>query len=339
VALASTHTGDDFVTIWFLRRLAYVLPILLGVNLLTFALFFVINSPDDMARRHLGERHVTTAAIADWKRAHGYDRPAFINADRSGTAVVTDTLFFTGSVRLFSLDFGRSDGGRHIAWDIRQRMWPSLAIALPVLILELIIAVPLGLAVALLRGSTFDRGLTLLCVASMAISSLFFIIAGQFLFARLLRLIPISGFAEGWGAIKFLLLPVMVQVLAGLGARVRWNRTVFLEEISREHVRTARAKGLAETRILFGHVLPNALLPLITTIVVTLPGLFLGSLITESFFAIPGLGSYTIDAIQNQDFAIARTMVFIGSLLYILGLLLTDLAYAWADPRIRLGSG
>jgi peptide/nickel transport system permease protein len=325
--------------VWFLRRLGYLLPILLGVNVLTFALFFVVNSPDDMARRHLGERHVTVAAITDWKRTHGYDRPAFINADRNGTAVITDTLFFTGSLRLFSFDFGRSDGGRHIAWDIRQRMWPSLAIALPVLMLELLIAVPLGLAVALLRGGTFDRGLTLLCVASMAISSLFFIIAGQFLFARLLRLMPISGFGEGWSALKFLLLPVIVQVMAGLGARVRWNRTVFLEEIAREHVRTARAKGLQETRVLFGHVLPNALLPLITTIVVTLPGLFLGSLITESFFAIPGLGSYTIDAIQNQDFAIVRTMVFIGSLLYILGLLLTDLAYAWADPRIRLDQG
>ena len=325
------------MTIWFLRRLGYFLPILLGVNLLTFALFFVVNSPDDMARRHLGERHVAPAAVADWKRAHGYDRPAFINPERSGVAVVTDTLFFAGSLRLFTFNFGRSDGGRQIAWDIRQRMWPSLAIALPVLILELLIAVPLGLAVALLRGSALDRGLTLLCVAAMAISSLFFIIAGQFLLARMLRLMPISGFAEGWDALRFLLLPVLVQVLAGLGARVRWNRSVFLEEISQEYVRTARAKGLSEARVLFRHVLPNAALPLITTIVVTLPGLFLGSLITESFFAIPGLGSYTIDAIQNQDFAIVRTMVFLGSLLYILGLLLTDLAYAWADPRIRLG--
>lgn len=323
---------------WLLRRVAYLLPILLGVNLLTFALFFVVNSPDDMARRHLGERHVSPAAIADWKRAHGYDQPVFINTAQTGAGMLTQTLFFTGSRQLFSLDLGRSDGGRHIAYDIRQRMWPSLAIALPVLVLELLIAIPLGLAVALLRGSPFDRGVTLLCVAAMSISSLFFIIAGQFLFAKLLRLTPISGFADGWGALKFVLLPVLVQILAGLGARLRWNRTVFLEEISRDHVRTARAKGLSEASVLLRHVLPNAALPLITTIVVTLPGLFLGSLITESFFAIPGLGSYTIEAIQNQDFAIVRAMVFLGSLLYILGLLLTDLAYAWADPRIRLGA-
>jgi peptide/nickel transport system permease protein len=326
------------MTAYLIRRILYALPILVGVNILTFSLFFVVNSPDNMARMHLGERHVTQESVDTWKRAHGYDLPLLWNATAPGTQKLTRTIFYQHSLSLFTLQFGRSDGGRDIGYDLQQRMLPSLAIALPVLVLELALAISLGLMVALLRGSYFDRWITLACVAAMSISSLFFIIAGQYFVAKLLRLAPISGYADGFAAIKFLVLPVLVQVAAGLGASVRWKRTVFLEEISKDYVRTAWAKGLTENQVLWRHVLRNALLPLLTAIVVTLPGLFLGSLITESFFAVPGLGSYTIDAIQNQDFAIVRAMVFLGSLLYILGLVLTDISYAWADPRVRLAA-
>ena len=114
------------------------------------------------------------------------------------------------------------------------------------------------------------------------------------------------------------------------------NRTFFLEEIGKDFVRTARAKGLSERVVLYRHVLRNALIPILTGVVVVLPLLFTGSLITESFFGIPGLGSYTINAIQMQDFAIVRSMVFLGSGLYILGLILTDISYTIADPRVRL---
>ncbi len=321
---------------YLIRRILYAVPILLGVNVITFVLFFVVNSPDNMARMHLGQRYVTEQAIENWKHVHGYDLPRLWNPEAAGTGHVTRTIFYQNSVRLFMLDFGRSDGGRDIGFDIRQRMVPSLSIAVPVLIIELFLSVAFGLAVALLRGSYLDRWITLLCVAGMSISSLFFIIAGQYLVARVWRLAPISGYAGGLESVKFLVLPVFVQVISGLGANVRWNRTVFLEEVSRDYVRTAWAKGLTESGVLSRHILRNALLPLLTTIVVTLPGLFLGSLITESFFAIPGLGSYTIDAIQSQDFAIVRAMVFLGSLLYIVGLMLTDISYAWADPRVRL---
>ncbi len=326
------------MTAYLCRRMLYALPILLGINLLTFGLFFVVNSLDNMARMQLGERHVTQEAIEKWKHAHGYDLPLLWDATAAGTDKFTRTLFYRNSLGLFTFRFGRSDGGRDIGYDLRQRMFPSLAIALPVLLLELALATSLGLMVALLRGSYFDRWLTLGCVAAMSISSLFFIIAGQYLIAKLLRLTPISGYDDGFAAFKFLALPVLVQVAAGLGANVRWNRTVFLEEISKDYVRTAWAKGLTEKQVLWRHVLRNALLPLLTAIVVTLPSLFLGSLITESFFAVPGLGSYTIDAIQNQDFAIVRAMVFLGSCLYILGLMLTDISYAWADPRVRLAA-
>src|SRR5690606_34248983 len=137
-------------------------------------------------------------------------------------------------------------------------------------------------------------------------------------------------------AVRFLLLPVIIGVISSTGANVRWYRTIFLEEMNMEYVRTARAKGLPESIVLFRHVLKNAMIPILTGTVVVIPLLFLGSLIAESFFGIPGLGSYTIEAINSQDFAVVRAMVFLGSLLYIIGLILTDISYSLVDPRIRL---
>jgi len=173
-------------------------------------------------------------------------------------------------------------------------------------------------------------------VAMMSISSLFYIIGGQYLLSKLWHLVPISGYEGGIDAIKFVILPVIIGVIGGIGSGSRWYRTLFLEEMGKDYVRTARAKGLAESTVLFRHVLKNAMIPILTGVVVVIPLLFMGSLISESFFGIPGLGSYTIDAIQAQDFAVVRAMVFIGSVLYILGLLLTDLSYTLVDPRVRL---
>jgi len=154
----------------------------------------------------------------------------------------------------------------------------------------------------------------------------------------LLHIVPISGFDDsGIWAIKFLILPVIIGIIGGIGAGTRWYRTIFIEEINKDYVRTARAKGLMERKVLFKHVLRNAMVPILTGVVAVIPLLFMGSLIIESFFGIPGLGSYTIDAIQSQDFAIVRSMVFLGSVLYIVGLILTDISYTLVDPRIRLG--
>jgi peptide/nickel transport system permease protein len=170
----------------------------------------------------------------------------------------------------------------------------------------------------------------------MSISSLFYIIGGQYLVSKVWHLVPISGYAGGLDAARFLLLPVLISVVAGIGSSTRWYRTIFLEEIGKDYVRTARAKGLSEAAVLFRHVLRNAMIPILTGVVVVIPLLFMGSLLVESFFGIPGLGSYTIDAINAQDFAVVRAMVFIGSVLYIVGLLLTDLSYTLVDPRVRL---
>jgi peptide/nickel transport system permease protein len=321
---------------YILRRVLYAIPILIGVSLLTFALFFVVNTPDDMARLQLGSKHVTQDAIDRWKTERGYDKPLFVNADAPGTAALTDTIFFKHSAAMFTFDFGRADDGRDIGTEIKTRMWPSLAIAVPVFVIGLLVNISFALLMVFFRATYLDLWGVVLCVVLMSISGLFYIIAGQFFIAKLWNLLPISGYAGGLDAWKFVVLPVVVGVVGGIGGGSRWYRTIFLEEINKDYVRTARAKGLAETRVLFRHVLKNGLIPILTGAVVVIPTLFMGSLIVESFFGIPGLGSYTIDAIQAQDFAIVRAMVFLGSVLYIVGLILTDLSYAWADPRVRL---
>lgn len=321
---------------YILRRLLYSIPILIGVNVITFLLFFVVNSPDDMARMQLGAKRVTPEAIEKWKSERGYDRPLFWNVNASGVDTIQDTIFYQHSVKLFLFDFGSSDAGRDISYDIYQRMWPSLAISIPSLLLGLLVFITFGLALAFLRGSWLDVSGVVLCVFMMSVSGLFYIIGGQFLLGRLLRLVPISGYDIGIDAVKFLILPVLVGIIGGFGASSRWYRALFVEEMSKDYVLVARAKGISEARILYRHVLANGMIPILTGVVVILPTLFIGSLITESFFAIPGLGSYTIDAINNQDFAIVRSMVFLGSVLYIIGLLLTDISYTLVDPRVRL---
>ena len=321
---------------YILRRFLYAFPLLLGVNILTFILFFIVNSPDDMARMQLGQKHVTEQAIANWKQQRGYHLPLLINQQEAGADKIKETIFYQKSLRLFAFDFGISDSGRNIGADIQQRMWPSLAVALPSLLVGLMVNITVALMMVLFRQSYLEFSTIVLCVIIMSISSLFYIIGGQFIVGKLLMLVPISGYDTGINAYKFLILPVLISVVSGIGAGARWYRTLFLEEIEQDYVRTARAKGLTETQVLFKHVLKNAMIPILTGVVVVLPLLFMGSLITESFFSIPGLGSYTIDAINSQDFAIVRAMVFLGSVLYIIGLLLTDISYTLVDPRVRL---
>jgi len=296
----------------------------------------MVNTPDDIARMHLGQKHVEQQVIDDWKVAHGYNFPLFFNAEKNGLQKIESTLFFQKSMKLFTFDFGVSDAGRDISEDITYRMWPSLSIALPVLLLDVITNIIVAMAMAFFRATYLDLSGVVICIILMSISSLFYIIGGQYLFGKVLRLVPISGYDGGFEAVKFVILPITVAVLSGLGSGARWYRTLFLEEMHKDYVKTARAKGLSEQRVMFQHVLKNAMLPILTGVVVIIPSLFMGSLILESFFGVPGLGSYTIDAIQQQDFAIVRAMVFLGSILYIVGLVLTDLSYMLVDPRVKL---
>ena len=322
---------------YIVRRVLYAIPILIGVNLITFTLFFIVNTPDDMARMQLGAKRVTPEAIEKWKAERGYDLPLVWNsAEKSLFDKASKTIFAQKSAKLFIFDFGYAEDKRDIGGEIRQRMWPSLALAVPVFLVGLAVCITFALLMAFFRASYLDIWGVVLCVAMMSVSTLFYIIGGQYVASKIWHLVPISGYAGGMDAARFLILPVVIGVIGGVAACSRWYRTLFLEEMGKDYVRTARAKGLAESAVMFRHVLKNAMIPILTGVVVVIPTLFLGSLLMESFFGIPGLGSYTIDAIQAQDFSVVRSMVFIGSVFYIVGLILTDISYTVVDPRIRL---
>ena len=321
---------------YIIRRVLYGLLVLIGVNLLTFVLFFAINTPDDMARINIGGKRVTADAIAKWKTERGYDKPLLFNDQAQGVEKFSKTLFVERSLPLFALQFGASDTGRDIGYELRQRALPSLAVALPTFLLGVFVVVLVSLVMVFFRNTYVEFWSVAFAVFLLSVSGLFYIIAGQFLFSTMLKLVPASGFAGGLDMVAFLILPVLIGIVSRLGGEALFYRTMFLEEIGKDYVRTARSKGLSESIVLFRHVLGNALLPILTSTVAVLPLLFMGALIMESFFGIPGLGSFTIDAINGQDFAVVRAMVFLGSALYILGLVLTDISYTLADPRVRL---
>ena len=323
---------------YFIRRLGYGALVLIGVNLFTFVLFFTVNTPDDMARLNIGGKRVTQEQIEKWKSERGYDKPIYWDAKAQGAAQLTHTVLWERSVSLFALNFGRSDARNavDIGHEIKTRMWVSLQLAVPLFVLQVLASTAFALLLVFFRHSRIDFWGVVLCVVMLSISSLFYIIVGQLFFSRILHLVPISGYAGGFDAAKFLILPIMLALLARLGSEARLYRAMFLEEIGKDYVRTARAKGLAESVVLFRHVLKNALIPIITSAGSYLPYVFLGSLVFESFFGIPGLGAFVIEAITGQDFAIVRSMVFLGAVLYIASYLLIDVAYTWADPRVRL---
>lgn len=318
---------------WLLRRTAWGAATVLGVLLFLFLLFFVYAKPQDVARRALGEK-APPEVIAQWLANHGYDRPALWNP-----AHPFDTMLADHYRRMLSFDFGRSDADDvPIAKRLRHGVGPSLSLTVPLFLLGLPLALALALAVAFFRDSYIDRVGVVACVLAMSISMLIYILAGQFLIGRLLRWFPISGFDPDPRVIaRFVALPVLVGLLAGVGSEVRFYRAVFVEETGRDYVRTARAKGAGDGRVMGRHVLPNAAIPILTNAVMEIPFLFTGAILLESFFGIPGLGSITVDAINANDFATLRVMVYLGALLFVAGQIATDVAYTLADPRVRLG--
>lgn len=315
---------------YVLRRLGYGVVVVFGVLFLLFLLFFTVTEPDDIARMALGDK-APPEALEQWKVNHGYDRPLWPWQDWD------DNLLFDHYRKMLTFDFGLSDADDAPIVDrIADGMGPSLSLTVPLLVLGLLAAIPLSLLVAFFRETYIDRMGVFVCVLMMSVSTLLYIIGAQFLLGKMLRWYPISGFdADPLLLPRFLALPILVGLMSGIGGDVRFYRTVFLEESSRDFVRTARAKGASEARIMARHVLRNALIPILTRVVLAIPFLFTGSILLEAFFGIPGLGSITVDAIQANDFSTLRTMVYIGSLLFILGQVLTDLSYGLVDPRVR----
>jgi peptide/nickel transport system permease protein len=317
---------------YLVRRLAAGVVTILGVLLLLFVLFFLVATPEDVARKALGEK-APPEAVQQWIKNHGYDRPRFWNPEKPSDSMLVDHFR-----RMLSFDFGNSDADDvPISKRLREGVGPSLSLTLPLFVVGILLGIPLALLVAFFRDTYIDRTGVVLCVLAMSISTLLYIIGGQYLLGKMLRWFPISGFDAAPAVIaRFVALPVIVGVIANLGDGIRFDRTVFVEETSKDYVRTARAKGAGEVRIMLRHVLRNGLIPILTQIVIAIPFLFTGALLLESFFGIPGLGSITVDAINANDFATLRTMVFIGALLFVFGQILTDVSYTLADPRVRL---
>ena len=315
---------------YVIRRLGYGVGVVIGVLFLLFILFFTVTEPDDIARRALGEK-VSPDVIEQWKVNHGYDRPLWPWQDWE------ENLLFDHYRRMLTFDFGVSDADDSpIIERIRAGIGPSLSLTVPLLILGIIIGIPLALLVAFFRETYIDRSGVFLCVLAMSVSIILYIVGAQYLIGKVLRWYPISGFDANLLMLpRFLALPIIVGLMSGVGGDVRFYRTVFLEESNRDFVRTARAKGASEARIMIRHILRNALIPILTRVVLAIPFLFTGALLLEAFFGIPGLGSMTFDAIQANDFSTLRTMVFIGSLAFVLGQIATDLSYGLVDPRVR----
>jgi peptide/nickel transport system permease protein len=320
---------------YLIRRLFFFVPIVFGVMLLTFVLFFVVQSPDAMARRVLGPK-ATPKAVENWLHNRGYDKPLLIN--RTGEAPWHDSLFFNQMGRLARFDLGKSDvTNRPLAEDFREGALPSLLLTVPAFFVGLALSVVIALYLVFIRNGVVDLAASLACVALMSVPVMVYIITGQFLVAQVLNYFPAFGFQmEGFSTAKFLLLPVVLMIVSGLGADVRLFRAMFIEEMGQDYIRTARAKGVSSALVLLRHVFKNGLINLITLVVASLPFLIMGSVVLENFFGIPGLGNKLFSAIQAPDFAVVQASVFLGSLLYLGGLLLTDICYAWADPRIRL---
>jgi peptide/nickel transport system permease protein len=217
---------------------------------------------------------------------------------------------------------------------LRVKIVPSLTLTVPAFLLSILIALPLALFIAYYRGTYLDRVALFVCVILMSIVILNYIILGQYLLAVVFKYFPIYGYEFGLGAWKFLLLPVILAVAAGLGGNLRFYRTVMLNEVRADYVRTAMAKGVSEERILFKHVLKNAMIPVLTVTVLSIPFLITGSLLLEMYFGIPGMGNMMLNAVNNHDYPVIRTLVYIYSLLYIAGSILTDISYTLVDPRV-----
>jgi peptide/nickel transport system permease protein len=305
---------------FLVRRLLHALPILFGITLLIFALFHWVGG--NPVYRMLG-KNASPAEITRMTHQLGLDKPLW-----------RQYLDYAGG--LARLDFGRSwETRQRVSEMIRDGLAPSLSLAIPAFVLSTLVALGFALAAALYRGRWPDRLLVVLSVVGMSLSMLAFIIAGQYLFSFRAGWFPISGWEPGFSGVPFLALPILIWIAASLGASVRFYRTVFVEEMRREYVIAARAKGLAWPRTLVRHVLPNAMIPILTQLVMELPMLFTGSLLLENFFGIPGLGNMSVNAINASDLPVIKAMTFIGAVLYIAANIAGDALYAWVDPRVR----
>lgn len=320
---------------YLIRRLLYAIPIVAGVMVITFFLFFTLQTPTQVAHQQLGPK-ASPQAIENWLHQRGWDKPTYLNLEKGANPF--DSLFFTQMKALATFDLGRSlSTNEPVLTMFKRGALPSLMITLPAFLAGIAMAVSIALFLVYVRDTPLDTAGIILAVTLMSIPVMIDVIFGQWLFAVALKYFPAFGYDMGEiSGVRFLFLPICILIFGALGTDVRLYRAIFLEESRNDYVRTAQAKGLSARGVFVGHILKNGMVNIITLTVSALPLLILGSLILEQFFGIPGLGNLTLTAIHSGDFVVVQATTFVGALLYLLGLLLTDFCYALVDPRVKL---
>lgn len=318
---------------YIVRRILLTIPIVFGVVVITFVLFSVVAK--DPARQYAG-KIVTEEGLQAIRAKMGLNKPRWFDPKAFGEGRVGDAFdsqFF--DVLLFR--FQPSMRWEASLWELIKRKAPaSMMVQVPAFLILLGLQLGIALYVAFKRGRWQDYSITFLAVLGLSVPALSVYIIAQWVLGRVWPVFPVAGWESGMYAIHFAALPILVTVLMGLGGGVRFYRTVMLEEVNTDYVRTARAKGVGTREIMLTHVLRNAMIPVITSVVTALPGLILGALLLERIFQIPGLGSLMVEALANNDRSIVMGMTYILSIVYCLLLLVTDVCYALVDPRVSL---
>jgi len=310
------------MTAYIIRRLLYTVPIVIGVLLLTFTLFTLVGGDVSI---EIAGKGADAETIAEIRHEYGLDKPLFLSRDSQFTDHFKHALTF---------DFGRARDRELVIDKIKRGVGPSLALTIPMFLGVLIISVSLALMVAFMRGTKWDAAVVVICVAGMSIPYLSFILFGQYFLAYKWGIFAVF-YSPELRTYEYVALPVLIGITAGLGGNLRFYRTVMLDEMQSDYVRTAFAKGLSTRKVLFKHVLKNAMIPIITRVVLAIPFLFLGSLLLERFFGIPGLGYLMIEAIGSRDYFVINAMTYISAILFVIFNLITDICYALVDPRIN----
>lgn len=320
---------------YVLKRIGEVIPTTVGILLLTFVLFNVVGGSP--AETILG-KNATKESIAAFNHKWGYDKPLLVGRFGSleglgGFEGLFDSQFFRFVGDLAHGDFGYSiENNEPVLGVLKRGVGPSLSLTVPILVGGVVIALMLAMISASSRGGFADKTILVGSTVLMSVNYVVWVLAGQFLLSYKAGLFPVWGYENAF----YLVLPVTIGIVSSLGVDVRFFRTAILDEVYKPYVLTARAKGLSRGTIMFRHVLRNALIPIVTYVSLSIPYLFTGSLLLESFFGIPGLGSVSINAIHSADMAVVRSVVVLGALLYQFVNLVTDLAYGFLDPRVRL---
>lgn len=319
---------------YVIRRLLLLIPTIIGIMLLTFTLFTLVAK--DPARAYAGKR-ATPEALESVRHKMGIDKPIWLNIPEFRQTHRFGSLLNAQFADVMLFRFPESLQYEESVWSLFKRKAPiSLEIQLPVFLITMGLTLLLALVAARFRGRTLDWSMTVASILLMSLSAVSVYLVAQWLLGAKARVFPVAGWDTGFFALHYAALPILVSVFTGLGSGVRFYRTVALEEVNADYVRTGRSKGVPEGELLLTHVFRNMLIPVITNIVTVIPLLFMGAIILEQTFQIPGLGNLLDQAVINNDRPVVMFLVYTTSVIYCLALVLNDVCYAIADPRVVL---